>query len=323
MTYSHRPSRVGTFVVVLTGCAALAIVLGGAVAALAFAAPSPATGAGKPAVQPIVSIKKADGSTLRGQLVDSDGRHITVKPAEGKTFGEPVELPWSDVKAVSGGLTQAKAQEAWKLAHKDELCETCHGERFPPCSTCKGTGHDPASRSDCKTCKGELTVDCSDKRCDQGMIPCPGQCLKITEGSWTKTPDKDGKRWRSFRVKGGTHKISDAHLGEVVKVENGELKFGTPCEICGKTGKVACPTCQGHGTLPCPTCKADKTAADCAACDDGTQACATCGGSGLKGAGAAAAPSATPTPAAPPAPAAGAAQPVEKTPAGNTGDGLD
>ena len=59
-----------------------------------------------------------------------------------------------------------------------------------------------------------MLVDCPDKRCKDGKVPCPGPCLKLTEGSWSK-PDAQGKRWRSFNVKNGVFKISTGHIGEI------------------------------------------------------------------------------------------------------------
>ena len=316
--------------VVITA-SALLLALATVVTAVAAAQSDPASESGataaKPKTPPRVFVKKADGSSVRGELVEADGIRLSVRPAEGKSLGEPVEIKWADVKTVSNGLTREKAQQAWKAEHKDELCETCKGERVARCDTCKGTRHDPAASADCKTCKGKMLVECTEKKCDDGKAPCPGPCLKLSEGTWSK-PDAEGKRWRSFRAKDGVHKISDAHVGEVVKVEKGEFKSGTPCEVCGKTGSVSCPTCAGHGDVACPTCKADKAAADCAACEDGGKACPTCAGTGLKGQAAAVPPvAAEPAPAAPapaePAPPAAPQPPTPPAPKGTTGDGLE
>src|SRR3954449_2384199 len=63
----------------------------------------------RPAPPPqIVTIRKADGSTLRGKVLGGDGVQLTIAPIEGKAFGQPVELAWQDVKTVSNGLTQRK-----------------------------------------------------------------------------------------------------------------------------------------------------------------------------------------------------------------------
>jgi hypothetical protein len=263
--------------------AAVLLLVAGAVAlgisAFTRAAPAPAAAADKPKAPARVFVKKADGTSVRGELVEADGKRLAVRPAEGKTFGEPVEIKWADVKTVSNGLTRERAQAAWKAEHKDGLCETCKGERVTRCETCKGVGHDPAASKDCKTCKGELLVDCSDKKCDKGKVPCPAPCLKLSEGTWKK--GADGKMWKSFSAAGGTGKVSDSHIGQVMKVVGGQPEL-KDCEKCGKTGSITCPTCAGLGDLPCPTCKASKTAADCDKCEAGSVDCATCKGTGLK-----------------------------------------
>lgn len=233
----------------------------------------------KPKTLPIVTIKKSDGSTVHGQLARSDGEHLTINPTEEKGFGAPIEVSWSDVKTVSNGLTRQKAQDAWKAEHKSELCDACHGDRRVDCEVCKGTGHDPASSKDCKTCKGAGVVACTDPKCDNGKIPCPGPCLKLTEGTWTK-PDATGKRWRTLS---GGWRFSSGHIGQVIKFgKRGEQPEVTDCTICGRTGSITCPTCGGDDKVACPTCKANKSAADCTACEDGKVPCKTCGGSGLK-----------------------------------------
>ena len=279
--------------------------------------------ASRPAPPPqIVTIKKVDGSTLRGKVLTNDGVQLSIAPVEGKAFGQPLDVAWKDVKAVSNGLTQTKGQEAWKLEHKGDLCDVCHGDRGIVCDVCKGTGHDKESSKDCKTCKGAQQVTCTQPKCDKGTIPCPSPCLKLSEGHWTT---KDGKQVRTFKVKGGTVTASDEHLGQTGKFEGSTIQFAD-CPTCGKTGKITCPTCHGTGSLPCPTCKADKKAADCASCEDGYTACSSCAGTGLKGHGAGdAGVAGTPAQAGQPATATKAGSPAEPKPESkkSTGDGLD
>jgi hypothetical protein len=285
------------------------------IGAVAFAAAPAQTAAPKaPAAPPIVSIKKADGSNLRGRLVASDGLHLTIEPAVDKnTFGDPVEVPWKDVKAISNGLTQKKANDAWKAAHTDELCDVCHGEHVSVCETCKGTGHDPASSKDCKTCKGAQQLPCNQPKCDHGQIPCPANCVKKAPGT--------------YKVKGHIVEVHAGHEGDVIKFDkNGGLLL-EPCPVCGRKAKVTCPTCHGTSFIPCPTCKASKKAADCASCDDGAVACISCGGSGLKG-GAAPAPAPVSTgqlpPITPPENVKAGGNPDSKPESKkSTGDGLD
>ena len=103
----------------------VATVVTAVTAAQSDPASEPGVAAAKPKTPPRVFVKKADGTSVRGELVEADGVRLSVRPAEGKTLGEPVEIKWADVKTVSNGLTREKAQQAWKAGHKDELCEDC------------------------------------------------------------------------------------------------------------------------------------------------------------------------------------------------------
>jgi hypothetical protein len=256
-------------------------------------------------------IKKTDGSSVRGRLVASDGVHLTIEPAVDKsTFGDATQVPWKDVKTVSNGLTQKKAADAWKAAHKDELCDVCHGERVTVCEICKGTGHDPESSKDCKTCKGAQQVACNQPKCDHGKVPCPNDCIKKAPGE--------------KRIGRSTLTWSSAHLGDVIKIDKSGNPTLEPCPVCNRTAKVTCPTCHGTSFIPCPTCKADKKAADCASCGDGTTACSACAGAGLKGGAGAPANTGQLPPQAPPAEVK-AGNPAEPKPGGkkSSGDGLD
>src|SRR6187399_222834 len=55
----------------------------------------------KPAPLPqIVTIKKADGPTVRGKVLATDAAHLSLAPVEGNAFGQPVDIPWKNVKTV-------------------------------------------------------------------------------------------------------------------------------------------------------------------------------------------------------------------------------
>ena len=264
-----------------------------------FAATPPA----KPAANttPIVTVTKNDGSTVHGKLTAAGPGSITVE-APGVGAVHPTEIPWREIKSVSNGLTQAKALQQFRTEHPDEICETCHGTTTLVCATCKGTGHDPASGKDCKTCGGELLVPCKTPKCKDGKIPCPAPCLKFSEGEWTT---REGLRVRIYRSKGGEGWISERHLGTLVSFDkNGQMIDKGVCPTCGGTTTVTDPTCNGTSKIPCPTCVARKDAPACPAhCDHGHEICKACGGTGIKGKGAAATPAAdgsTPS-ASPPA----------------------
>lgn len=246
-------------------------------------------GAGAPPagnkLPPIITITKTDGTTVKGNLVSAGRDAVSVRPfVKGVAAADAVDVPWPAIKSVSNGLTRAKAFEQWKTEHKDQLCGDCAGAGQARCGTCKGTGHDPASGKDCATCKGELLVACKTPRCDQGKVPCPKPCIKLTDAGWVKHPD--GSMWRRFPApKGSYYEYSTNHLGEIPQVGKDGLPTGTiACTTCGLTGKVTCPSCGGTAKLPCPTCASNAAAPACAApgCDHGKAACKTCEGTGLK-----------------------------------------
>ena len=239
----------------------------------------------QPAV-PLVTIFKLDKTSVRGTVVGVDPDAVTIEPAAKPGSAEnpaPVVVPWTEIRAVSSGLTQAKAVAQWKQANRDKLCETCRGERTVYCDTCKGTTHDPAAGKDCPTCEGELLVDCKTPRCAEGRIPCPNRCLKLTEGRWV-TRD-DGKRWRSFPTRNGVYSFSESHVGNLIQTQkDGSVQDVGQCPTCGGVTKIDCTSCQGLGQTPCGACTARKDAAACpGSCEAGRVKCNACNGSGLKG----------------------------------------
>ena len=245
-----------------------------------IAATPPKAPATKPA--PLVIVTKSDNTTVRGQLVAADPDNVTIKPPP-NAGAEDVVIQWKDIKRVSSGLTQARALEQWKIEHAGQLCEKCNGDRFITCPTCKGTAKAPASAKDCKTCGGAMEIKCKAPRCDNGKIPCPAGCLKLSEGHWIKK--SDGLMWRQFprQRDGSWAEISEHHLGEkIVKDENGHERPGGPCPSCGGAAKVNCPECHGTAKAPCPTCKARADAPKCPDCEDGKKKCDACDGTGLK-----------------------------------------
>jgi hypothetical protein len=242
------------------------------------------TPASKPA--PVVTVTKTDGTLVRGQIVSSDPDQVVVKPAlkaGEKIAGDDVAIAWKEIKIVSNGLTQKKALEAWKEEHAKELCDKCGGERVVTCPTCKGTGHDPKSSKECKTCNGAMEVKCKAPKCKEGKIPCPKPCLKLSEGHWIKK--EDGKRWRVFSIRGGaSFQYSEGHLGQLITLDkDGTPHAGAMCTTCEGKGEINCPECHGTAKVPCKTCKANADAPKCADCEGaGFKKCVACDGSGLK-----------------------------------------
>jgi hypothetical protein len=234
-----------------------------------------------PKLPPIITVTRTDGTQVKGQYVSADGKVLTLRTlTKGKPDENTTEVPWSDIKTTSTGLTRAKAFAAWKEENRNALCGDCAGEGLTTCATCKGTAHDPAALKGCATCKDELLVPCKGPKCDKGRIPCPGPCLKLSVGPWVRKDD--GKLWKKVPVKGGYGDISESHLGEVWEKDKDGNYSAKPCPICNKGGFVTCPKCEGKGQFPCPTCFANTKAAACKDCDKGKSKCATCEGTGLK-----------------------------------------
>jgi hypothetical protein len=240
--------------------------------------------AATPAADAPVTITRNDGTSVRGKITAYDRDKVTME-----VIGKPkdptvsTDIPWTDIKRVSNGLTYEKALQKWKGEHHDALCTTCHGDGKIFCPTCHGTAHDPAASADCPTCKGAAQLACTTPRCDHGTIPCPNsKCLKLTEGSWTKKPD--GLKWRKFNGKNGAaFEVSEHHVGDVVDKVNGEWQDIGKCPVCGGYTTISDPVCRGTGEMPCATCAKKTKNPPCPnKCDAGLVGCPTCKGTGLK-----------------------------------------
>ena len=253
--------------------------IGGAIALAAPPVTKPPA-AQKPAApkpNPIVTIKKTDGTTVRGQLISPEPDLVIIKPPGAAV--ENVTVRWKEIKSISNGLTREQSAAQWKELHKDALCPDCHGDRGVPCKDCGGAGFDQAKLETCKDCGGAGAFYCTNKKCDEGQVDCPMPCLKLTEGRWVKRDD--GKLWRTFPMRGGgTMSWSNHHLGEVVD-RMGENKG--KCTNCGGTTKVDCPDCGGLAYKICQTCYFEgKTGPACPTCENGRKPCTTCSSTGLK-----------------------------------------
>jgi len=240
--------------------------------------------AATPTKAPNVTVVKNDGTTVRGQLNSSDLKGVSVtKLVKNQPSGDPVTIPWSDIKSVSNGLTRPMAIAQWKKDHPEDLCAECHGAGKVICPTCKGTGRDPASAKDCPTCHGNETVPCTTPKCDKGKIRCPKMHIRRDEGQWYKKDD--GKMWRKFPGKGGYREISEGHIGQIVEMDDGFPGDPHECPLCHGTMIIDDPKCHGTGALPCNNCTtaATKDAKQkCHDCDRGMTACKKCDGTGIK-----------------------------------------
>ena len=250
--------------------------------AFALAAPpvTPKTPAAqKPAApkpNPIVTIKKIDGTTVRGQLVSPEPDLVVIKPPG--AAAENVTVRWKEIKSISNGLTQEQSAAQWKELHKDELCPDCHGDRGVPCKDCHGTGFDQTKLETCKDCGGAGAFYCTNKKCDEGQVDCPMPCMKLSVGRWTK--NKDGLRIRTFP--GGAW-VSEHHLGELFDTKGGAMNSLGKCTTCGGTTKVDCSDCGGLAYKICQTCYFEgKIGPACPTCENGRTPCTTCNSTGLK-----------------------------------------
>jgi hypothetical protein len=114
----------------------------------------------------------------------------------------------------------------------------------------------------CFACKGTGQVKCTAPGCVDGVVDCPGPCLKLDQGVWIHMnvpghPPTD--LWRKFSLPGGGYAAySQNHVGHVIAMEGGQAVDTGACKICGGTGKMPCSVCQGTGQVACPICGGKK-----------------------------------------------------------------
>jgi len=129
----------------------------------------------------------------------------------------------------------------------------------PPAATVEGP---PAGEKVCFACKGKGTVKCLAPGCVDGMVDCPGACLKLDRGTWVHM-DVPGHPatdvWQKFfKANGSYAAYNQNHVGHVIVLQNGDYVDSGACPICGGTGKVQCSVCKGTGQQPCPICNGKK-----------------------------------------------------------------
>ncbi len=114
----------------------------------------------------------------------------------------------------------------------------------------------------CPDCGGTGKASCGAPGCVHGVIPCPNpDCLQLTRGDWVHMhvdghPDTDV--WHKFDApNGGWAAYSQAHVGHVIQLVNGQWTDMGLCPVCLGTGKAVCPVCRGQ--KECPTCHGKGT----------------------------------------------------------------
>jgi len=114
----------------------------------------------------------------------------------------------------------------------------------------------------CFACSGTGLVKCMTPGCADGMVDCPGPCLKLDRGEWVHLevsghPASDV--WQKFYQNDGSWEAyNQGHVGHVIVMQNGKAVDSGPCKVCGGTGKVPCSVCQGTGKVVCPICDGKK-----------------------------------------------------------------
>lgn len=114
----------------------------------------------------------------------------------------------------------------------------------------------------CFACNGTGTVKCMAPGCADGMVDCPGPCLKLDRGVWIHMnvpghPASDV--WQKFYQSDGSYvAYNQNHVGHVIVMQNGRAVDSGSCKICGGAGKVPCSVCKGTGRVVCPICEGKK-----------------------------------------------------------------
>lgn len=122
----------------------------------------------------------------------------------------------------------------------------------------------PPNEHVCFECRGLGTVPCLVPGCKDGLVDCPGPCLKLSKGAWihmTVAGHDPKELWQKFpnmNGKGEYQSWGQDHVGEVIEYKNGVAVNIGKCKVCGGTGKVTCSVCNGTGKQTCPVCSGTK-----------------------------------------------------------------
>jgi hypothetical protein len=132
----------------------------------------------------------------------------------------------------------------------------------PPACAQTITNSPPDNAKTCFQCNGAGKSKCAVPSCAGGQMDCPSPCLKLSKGVWKKmnvAGHDPNELWQTFRGKTGTRSWTQAHVGEVVQMQNGEPENIGKCGVCQGTTKVTCTKCKGTGVTVCSICDGKKT----------------------------------------------------------------
>ena len=139
------------------------------------------------------------------------------------------------------------------------LCSCGKTGKAPAVGDTKPSGEASSSAEKtkaCFQCNGTGKVKCPD--CTDGLVDCPGDCLKLTRGAWVHM-DVNGHPptdvWQRFETPGGGWRaFNQNHIGHVIAYRNGDWVDTGPCPICHGKGKIECSKCYGTGEITCNVC---------------------------------------------------------------------
>jgi hypothetical protein len=117
----------------------------------------------------------------------------------------------------------------------------------------------PKGKKVCFQCNGSAKTACIAPGCRDGMVDCPGPCMKLSSGAWEHMHvdgHPDTEVWKRFHQVNGTSQFyNQNHVGEVVEMRAGMAVNIGKCSVCGGTAKVKCSVCGGTGRVTCPICE--------------------------------------------------------------------
>jgi hypothetical protein len=134
------------------------------------------------------------------------------------------------------------------------LCAAENNPAAPP-----PTVASPEATKPCFKCAGLGKIKCSGG-CKNGEADCPNSCLKLSRGVWRPEAGHDPNvLWQRFPAGGGgLVSWSQAHVGELIQIQNGAAVNLGRCPTCKGTTKVKCTVCKGTGEIDCDICEGKK-----------------------------------------------------------------